>query len=69
MSRFLKKYSYLILILVALVLAGCASSKKNNWIKERRKSGYVSTSRLGKNKYYFSNSYQKKLYRSMKRKR
>ena len=69
MSGFIKKYSYLILILVALIIAGCASSKKNNWIKERKKSGYVTTSQLGKNKYYFSNSYQKKLHRSMKRKR
>jgi hypothetical protein len=69
MPGFLKKYSYLILILVALILAGCASSKKSNWIKERRKRGYVSTSQLGKNKYYFSNSYQKKLYRSIRRKK
>jgi hypothetical protein len=69
MSGFLKKYPYLILLLVALTIAGCASSKKSNWIKERKKSGYVTTSQLGKNKYYFSNSYQKKLHRSMKRKR
>jgi len=69
MPGFLKKYSCLILILVALVIAGCASSRKSNWIKERKKSGYISTSQLGKNKYYFSNSYQKKLHRSMKRKK
>ncbi len=69
MPGFLRKYNYLILLLAALTIAGCASSRKSNWIKERKKSGYVTTSQLGKNKYYFSSGYQKKLYRSMKRKR
>ncbi|MBM3420740.1 MAG: hypothetical protein FJY11_06360 [Bacteroidetes bacterium] len=70
MQKYFTKYSFIILLILMAFLAGaCASSRKPNWIKERKKSGYVSTSRLGKNKYYFSSSYQKKLTRSVKNKR
>lgn len=69
MQKLLKRYSFLLaFILIVLVAGACASSRKPNWIKERKKSGYVTTSQLGKNKYYFSSSYQKKLTRTVKRK-
>lgn len=69
MVGFIKRYYILIGIIVLLAITGCASSRKNTWIKERKKSGFISTSQLGKNKYYFSNSYQKRLTKSMKKKR
>ncbi|MBE0675715.1 MAG: hypothetical protein IH591_13725 [Bacteroidales bacterium] len=69
MFRNFKRYALLIAVMILIVVAGCASSKKNNWIKERKRSGYVNTSQLGKNRYYFSSSYQKKLGKSMKRKK
>jgi hypothetical protein len=68
MNRSLRKFPFLIIILAALLVFGCASTRRNPWVKERRRSGFVSTSQLGKNKYYFSSSYQKKLSRSVRKK-
>lgn len=57
----------MILFLAAIVLMpGCASTKKNPY-REARKNSYIDTSQLGRNKYFFSKKYQKKLYRYKKR--
>jgi hypothetical protein len=59
---------YLFLALVAtFIITGCATSKKNPWLAKRRKASIVSTSQLGRNKYYFSNSYQRKLWKNVKK--
>ena len=47
-------------------MPGCATSKKNPYQAERRIS-YIDTSQLGRNKYFFSNKYQKKLYKYKKK--
>ena len=58
-----KAITLIILILSAILLMpGCATSKKNSY-KSARKSSYIDTSQLGRNKYFFSKKYQKKLYR------
>lgn len=49
-----------------LLMPGCATSKKNSY-KSARKSSYIDTSQLGRNKYFFSKKYQKKLYRFKKK--
>jgi hypothetical protein len=66
----LKKTYGLIFLLVILILlpAGCGSSKKNPYYEKRSKASSKHSSQLGRNKYYFSNSYQKKLAKSYKRK-
>jgi len=62
-----KAITLVILILSALMLMpGCAASKKNAY-RSVRKSSYIDTSQLGRNKYFFSKQYQKKLYRYKKK--
>ncbi len=57
----------IILILTALtVIPGCASSKKREYAAARKKD-YINTTQLGRNKYFFSKQYQKKLYKFKKR--
>jgi phosphoglycerol transferase MdoB-like AlkP superfamily enzyme len=67
---FLKKIlTFLFLILVSLLLStGCASSKKNPYYEKRMKASRTNTNQLGRNRYYFSKDYQKKLGKSYKRK-
>jgi hypothetical protein len=64
---YFRSITFIILILSALLLMpGCASSKKNVYQASRRNS-YIDTSQLGRNKYFFSKQYQKKLYRYKKK--
>jgi len=67
---FLKRIpKLLLLILISIVIsAGCAPSRKNPYYEKRIKASRQNTKHLGKNKYYFSNHYQKKLVKSYKRK-
>ena len=63
------KFLFLILVPGLLILsAGCASSKKNPYYEKRIKASRTNTKQLGRNKYYFSKDYQKKLAKSYKRK-
>jgi len=66
----LKKISGLLFLLLFLIamMAGCASSKKNPYYEKRIKASKNNTKQLGRNRYYFSNDYQKKLAKSYKRK-
>jgi phosphoglycerol transferase MdoB-like AlkP superfamily enzyme len=71
----LKKISKTLFILALLTLpliiilsAGCSSSKKNPYYEKRAKASGQNANQLGRNRYYFSNSYQKKLGKSYKRK-
>ncbi len=66
----LKKISRLLflLLLSIFLMAGCASSKKNPYYEKRIKASRTNTKQLGRNRYYFSKDYQKKLAKSYKRK-
>jgi hypothetical protein len=66
----LKKILKLLLIIPILFIlsAGCASSKKNPYYEKRMKASRSNTKQLGRNRYYFSHDYQKKLAKSYKRK-
>ena len=46
----------------------CAPAKKNPWLEKKKQASKVNTSTLGRNKYYFSLGYQKKLTKSFKKK-
>ncbi len=62
-----KAITLIILILSAILLMpGCAASKKNAY-RNVRKNSYIDLSQLGRNKYFFSKQYQKKLYRYKKK--
>jgi hypothetical protein len=57
----------LVFTMVALfTCTGCAV-KKNPWAKKHSTASHVNTSQLGRNKYYFSTNYQKKLTKSVKK--
>lgn len=62
-----KGIGFVIIILMALMLMpACATSGKKAY-KSARKSSYIDTSQLGRNKYFFSKQYQKKLYKYKKK--
>lgn len=62
-----KCITFIIVILsVIMVMPGCASSSKKMY-KSARKSSYIDTSQLGRNKYFFSKKYQKKLFKYKKK--
>jgi hypothetical protein len=60
------KYFSLLLLLVILTLS-CAPTKKNPYYAKRSKSSQVNASQLGRNRYYFSSGYQKKLTKNYKK--
>ena len=68
MTRLFMKYLkyFGIVILAITMLSGCAT--QNPYAKKRKKS-HVTTSALGRNRYYFSKDYQKKLKKSYRQKR
>lgn len=58
----------IVLILCVLLTISCAPSKKNPYYAKRNKSSQVNASQLGRNRYYFSKDYQKKLTKMYKKK-
>jgi hypothetical protein len=56
----------ILLFIILMAGSGCAV-KKNPYTSGKKKASYVNTSQLGRNKYYFSVGYQKKLQKSVKR--
>jgi hypothetical protein len=61
MSKIVRILKYSVLFLSVAVITGCAPSRKNPYLKKRNQTSRVNTSQLGRNRYYFSNGYQKKL--------
>jgi hypothetical protein len=59
---------FILLIVLLMTATGCAV-KKNPWVAKKSKASHVNTSQLGRNRYYFSVGYQKKLSKSVKKKR
>ncbi len=49
-----------------MLLPGCATSKKNPYLSKKAAS-HINTSQLGRNKYFFSPKYQKKLFKYKKK--
>lgn len=68
MSRAIKLFKYfLILVLIAMVTS-CSPTRKNPYYQKRKKASKVNTEQLGRNRYFFSPGYQKKLNKSYKKK-
>jgi hypothetical protein len=65
MAKTIRIGCFLLLMLI-VIFTGCATNK-NTYYQKRKKSVRVSTSQLGRNKYYFSPTYQKKLKSSYKK--
>jgi hypothetical protein len=65
MRRAFKILNYMIIPLLLFAFS-CAPAKKNPYYaKKRKNSSQVVSSQLGRNRYYFSKDYQKKLTKSV----
>jgi hypothetical protein len=60
------KYVFAIALIVLSICSGCASEKKS-YIHSKKTESLCDLSRLGKNKYFYSPVYQRKLTRSTKK--
>jgi hypothetical protein len=59
---------FLLLLIGLFAGTGCATAKQNPFYAKRKKqASIVNASQLGRNKYYFSTGYQKKLTKSYKK--
>jgi hypothetical protein len=67
MSRAAYKIKYIFIFFLIGLFIACAPSRKNPFYQKRKKSSQVSASQLGRNKYYFSSGYQKKLGKNYKK--
>lgn len=68
MSKTIKILKYGFILILLVILTDCAPAKKNPFYEKRKKSSQVNASQLGRNKYYFSKDYQKKLSKTFKKK-
>ncbi len=68
MFKTLRIVKFLLLLTFIAVITGCAPARQNPFQKKRARASRVNTSQLGRNKFYFSTGYQKKLTRSHKKK-
>ncbi|HEX2921501.1 MAG TPA: hypothetical protein VHO50_10095 [Bacteroidales bacterium] len=70
MAKVKKILKYLLIFLSIVLIASCAPARKSSHYQKKKKASHVNTEQLGRNKYYFSQQYQKKLgstYRKKKR--
>ncbi len=68
MSNAIKILKFIFFILLIATMTACASSKKNTYYQKKKKASRVNTEQLGRNRYYFSPGYQKKLNKMYKNK-
>jgi hypothetical protein len=68
MSKSVKIIKCLFLFLLIGIITGCATARQNPYHKKKATASRVNASQLGRNKYYFSTGYQKKLLHSYKKK-
>jgi hypothetical protein len=68
MSKVIKILKYFLIFFLIALVTTCSSSRKNPYYQKRKKASKVNTEQLGRNRYYFSPGYQKKLVKSYKKK-
>lgn len=68
MSKGIKILIYSSILMLIVLFTACAPAKKNPYYEKRKKSSQVNASQLGRNRYYFSSGYQKKLNKTFKKK-
>jgi hypothetical protein len=69
MSKFTRILKYFLIFLVIAIFSGCAPSRKNTWVAKRKVASRVNTSTLGRNRFFYSSGYQKKIYKNYRKKR
>jgi len=60
------RFSMLAGIVLLLLASGCAVTTKTDFIKRKQAESTCDLSRLGRNKYFYSGHYQRKLAGSLK---
>jgi hypothetical protein len=66
MERTVKIITISFSFVLLTLLISCASSNKNPYYEKRKKASHVNTTQVGRNKYFFSPGYQKRLYKGYK---
>jgi len=69
MSKAIKILRYFLIFLFFILITCCSPTRKNTYYQKRRKASHVNTEQLGRNRYFFSPKYQKKLGSTYKKKR
>jgi hypothetical protein len=69
MSKGSRIINYLSIAFLIIMLTACVPSKKSQYHTKKGRNSRVETTQLGRNKYYFSSGYQKKLNKTFKKKR
>jgi uncharacterized protein YceK len=69
MSKIAKILQYVLVFLLIILAGGCASANKRSWQKKRTTAARSNTASLGRNKFFYSTNYQKKLGRTYKNRR
>jgi hypothetical protein len=59
---------FLILVFLTVFVAGCGGPSKSRGVY-KKKASMINTTQLGKNKYFFSKKYQRKLAKKKRGKR
>jgi hypothetical protein len=67
MSKSIKILKYSLLFLMITLFSVCAPAKKNPFYEKKKTASRLNASQLGRNKYYFSSGYQKKLNKNYKK--
>jgi hypothetical protein len=69
MSKAIKILKFIFIFFVIALFTACAPAKKNPYYEKRKKKTQVTASQLGRNRYFFSPGYQKKLNKTFKKNR
>jgi len=69
MSKIARILQYTLIFIFILLAGGCASSTKRTWEQKRRTAARTNTASVGRNKFFYSTNYQKKLSKSYRNKR
>lgn len=69
MSRVIRIVGIIFTLFIIASATACAPGKKNTYYQKKMKTSILNTSQLGRNRYYFSKDYQKKLYKTYKKKK
>ena len=69
MLKKLGNFKYILFLVLIVACASCASSKKQKrqFQAKRMEASKVNSTQLGRNRYYYSSGYKKKLEKSHKR--
>jgi len=58
---------YMLLIFLIIAVPSCSPGKQNPYYQKKKSASKVSSTQLGRNKYYYSSGYQKKLNKNYKK--